>query len=500
MEDKEAPKDSRLVSILKAYRRKTLMEHLVGPFGSFLLHVVLVIVLIQVMVFSVQEKDPQIEVKIMEADAVDLEKFEEELEKLDDMKEMTDIAAPDDVVVDVDAPVADAPVTEDTTMDMEELNVLQDVMGPLVMKGLYEGRSSSGRAKSLGRFAGKHGKATEEAVIKALEWLKRNQKPDGSWAGRHPAAMTGLGLLTFLAHGETTSSANYGPTVRKAIEWMVNAYNNGGGGKFSAGFVPGRQADGGDNESYAHGIATYAVSEAYALTKIPDLKAVMEGAVYTIINGQQAGGLWDYRFAKGARWDLSVSGWQMQALKAAYTAGAEVPGIKDAMEKATEGVKRAQNYETGRFGYSSPGAGNDSITGVGVLSLQLLGHSEDKEARLGLQAMRAWDCEWDKAPPWGLYAWYYISQAKFHEGGPSWAGWNNKLAPTLTKAQNEDGSWPAPTTEKGEASEKDLGPVYSTTLAALTLQVYYRHLPTYQPIKVEPKEEEKKDDVAVEII
>jgi hypothetical protein len=42
--------------------------------------------------------------------------------------------------------------------------------------------------------------------------------------------------------------------------------------------------------------------------------------------------------------------------------------------------------------------------------------------------------------------------------------------------QLPDGHWDAPPPGREDA----YGPVYCTTLAALTLQVYYRGLPTYQ--------------------
>ena len=43
-------------------------------------------------------------------------------------------------------------------------------------------------------------------------------------------------------------------------------------------------------------------------------------------------------------------------------------------------------------------------------------------------------------------------------------------------------------------------PVYATTLAALTLQVYYRFLPTYQPIQAEKIDQKSDSDVTIEIL
>ena len=82
---------------------------------------------------------------------------------------------------------------------------------------------------------------------------------------------------------------------------------------------------------------------------------------------------------------------------------------------------------------------------------------------------------------WPFYAWYYITQARFHHGGRGWAVWNKQFAPVLCDMQNPDGSWcPAP-----DSSESMFGPVYFTTLAALQLEVYYRLLPTFKPVKID---------------
>ena len=96
------------------------------------------------------------------------------------------------------------------------------------------------------------------------------------------------------------------------------------------------------------------------------------------------------------------------------------------------------------------------------------------------------EIDWDEAPRHALYGWYYVTQAKFHQGGKTWNNWNSEFARLYTRKQNEDGSWTSP----AEDEEGPYGPVYSTTLAALTLQVYYRLLPTYQAEAVAPAEAE----------
>ena len=101
-----------------------------------------------------------------------------------------------------------------------------------------------------------------------------------------------------------------------------------------------------------------------------------------------------------------------------------------------------------------------------------------------------------------MYSWYYITQAKFHAGGGDWDFWNQKFAREIIRNQNEDGSWTSAGSnlkENSHGTETNHGPVYATTLAALTLQVYYRFLPSYKPIEVE-EEQKPSDDVVIEII
>jgi hypothetical protein len=333
----------------------------------------------------------------------------------------------------------------------------------------------------------------ERAVIKALEWLKRNQdKPGGSWGKKFNAntsAMTGLALLTFLAHGETTTSEDYGETVEMGLRFLTDLQKENGS------LIKG-------GRGYDHGIATYALAEAYALTQIPVLQEPLEKAVRVIIDGQQPEGGYNYNYSKGDRWDTSVVGWQVQALKAAYLAGLEVEGLAEALDRSVTFLKESAFTGSG-FAYSGKpgnrgGGAKPSMTGVGVLCLKLLGEGESNEAQAGIQYPERLDGKWDHA---SLYTWYYATQAKFHQGGGVWKAWNKLFAPELVTAQEEDGHWEfAP---NGHDHGKNQGPVYSTTLAALTLQVYYRFLPTFKQEAVEAKEpelaEELEDEVGVKI-
>ncbi len=476
---------------------KNVMEWMAGPTGSIVIHVALILALLFLVDLSVKEKDKEIEVQMIEVDEQKLDELLEEIKPPEELPDLTEMTPPE-VDIDMTPPPDVQDFTAAPIQDTVELEIATDAISPIIMKGLAPGqmsnRSGAGRAAAIGRYGGNWGQYAEAAVLRALEWLRINQNQDGSWGTHDKEAMAGLGILTYLAHGETTASEKYGQTVERAIRFLVARQNEKGE------FAKTDTTAG----TYSQAICVYALSEAYGMTRIPSLKSVMEKGVQLLIDGQQAKGGYDYKFAKGDRRDTSLGGWCCQAMKAAYIAGAENPNLHEAMEKAVQDMKSAQKADDGAFYYSYVGRSHSthSITAVAVLSLQLLGHAEDKETRAGLSYLGGADCKWDNPPEWPMYAWYYISQTKFHQGGANWTSWNNQFAPQFIRNQNPDGSWNSAGLglKAGTTGREDMHPVYATTLAALTLQVYYRFLPTYQPIQVEKIDQKSDNDVTIEIL
>lgn len=475
---------------------KNIMEWLAGPTGSAIIHIALILAALFLVDLSIKEEEAEIEVKVIEVDEQQLDELLEELEPPEELPEMVSEMEPPDVDMELQPPdvtdFAAAPVMDTVT----ELDIASDALSPIILKNLAPGsmanRSGAGRNASIAAFGGKWGEYAEAAVLRALEWLRINQNKDGSWGTADKEAYAGLGILTFLAHGETTASEKYGATVERAIRYLVAKQND-------KGHFDKIDTTGG---TYSQAICVYAISEAYGMTRIPSLKSVMEKGVQVLIDGQQARGGFDYRFAKGSRRDTSLGGWCCQAMKAAYIAGAENPKLHDAMEKAVEDMKSAQK-EDGSFYYTDNGShSTHSITAVAVLSMQLLGHGKDQAVKHGLNFLGSADCNWKDPPHWPMYAWYYIAQTKFHQGGANWKSWNNKFAPQFIRNQNPDGSWNSAgaAMKKGDHGRENYHPVYATTLAALTLQVYYRFLPTYQPIEDKVIDQKSDSDVQIEIL
>ena len=341
--------------------------------------------------------------------------------------------------------------------------------------GAFGHRGGTARTQAIMENGGK--KASEEAVLKGLKWLVDHQNPDGSWGPAYQGAMTGFALLSFLGHNELPVSADYGPTVQKGLDWLVeNGKKNAGHMNMAAGFdQPG---------VYAHAIATYALGEYYGMTKDERVVDLFKQAIGYIVAGQGPDGGWMYAYDKSES-DTSVTGWQIQALKAAHLSGLNIDGVDPALDKAMLDLKRVQ-ADDGSFGYRKATPGNYSLTGAGVLCTYFWKQEKDKSVQEGIQFMMKQidrehpvDYHHEKAD---LYAWYYNTQACLMVGGGAWTKWNARFQDQLTKNQNPDGSWP-PVAGKSPGGEmqrdpEGAGPYFRTTLCILMLEVFYRYSPT----------------------
>jgi hypothetical protein len=237
---------------------------------------------------------------------------------------------------------------------------------------------------------------------------------------------------------------------------------------------------------YEHGIATYALGEMYTLARmgsksLPGMREAFEQGVQVIIDNQQAGGSWVYDTEKGfyspSREDLSVTGWQYQALKAARLTSLKINGLNGAIDKTVKYIEGKQTKDGGIGNPNREGGYNQwNLTGAGTLGLQTLAHG-GKKTEIKKAIGFAYDL-FKKEPPefasGDMYGWYYYHQAFFQYGGEEWKYWNELVLPQILKAQQPDGSWKP----NGGGHNPTAGGdnVYSTALCTLMLEVYYRYL------------------------
>ena len=359
----------------------------------------------------------------------------------------------------------------------------------------YQLRSKEQRGQALQQFGGTM--ESEAAVDLALKWLASIQDEQGFWdgdaygagkidfeggvnrefAGRDAdTGLTALSVLAFLGKQNTLEEGEYSANVTEALHWLVDQQGKNSQGY--DGYLGGNAAE--IAGMYSHAIATFAIAEAYAMTKDPTkseflLKPLQKAVRFTLLCQLDDGG-WRYIREQGGGGDMSIFGWQLMALKSAQAAGLEIP--LETRQKMNQFLQqRGLGKSGGLAAYRANERPTVAMTAESLFCKQMLGlkreHPSCDEAVQFLLSN----------PPTrqslNLYTWYYSTLAMFQYGGEEWDRWNVPLRDLLIAEQviagPNAGSW-EPRDQWGGYG----GRIYSTAFAALTLEVYYRYLPLYR--------------------
>ncbi len=163
------------------------------------------------------------------------------------------------------------------------------------------------------------------------------------------------------------------------------------------------------------------------------------------------------------------------SLKSAELAGIAVP------EKTRQGVIRfLQSVSSGQYGgrasYRPGEQPTRTMTAEALVCWQFVGLQRDHPA-----CTEASDYILGELPGQGeynLYYWYYATLSLYQLQGAGWQRWNDALRTALVSRQVKAGplagSWDTSNVWGGHG-----GRVYTTAVATLTLEVYYRFLPIY---------------------
>lgn len=308
----------------------------------------------------------------------------------------------------------------------------------------------------------------EAAVDRAVEYLVKNQRPDGTWEHRINAAgpnngVNAICLLSLLGAGHAPNRGPYRQAVARAVGYILSTQDDKGLYK-----SPGNS----HGPMYEHALATLAMVEAYGFVPTPAMRASVQKAVDLIVASQNPEGGWRYQ-PQPADADLSVTVMQVVALRAAINARLTVPD--EVVEKA-KGYVRKCIVPSGGFAYQ-PGKGpNAAQSSAGALSMQLLGEFDDPAVERAL----LWVQQLQYQP--GMdgyfhYMNYYAMQAHFQAGGEHWAAWHPRVRKLLLETQSEDGSWPGYGEDRFNGGSVK---AYSTAFSAMCLEVYMHYLPAYQ--------------------
>jgi len=364
----------------------------------------------------------------------------------------------------------------------------------------YRLRSIERRADIARKFGGTE--ETERAVENALAWLATHQTTAGYWdadrygSGRGPESdvadlnlseerkktrresglksdtgVTALSLLTFLAAGYTNEEGQYADHVERAIQWLISQQRQDG-------FLGGDATYFAAN--YCHGMATYALAEALGMQSNPSTATELNQAVRAAVNYSLAiqnttDGGWRYR-PRSSEGDMSLFGWQLMALKSAEISGIPIP--EQSRNRLIAFLRnRSLGKNKGLAAYRPGEAPTPAMTAEALFCKQILGIRRGNP-----QSTEAVNYLLRKPPriaDWNLYYWYYGTLAIYQYGGDEWDRWNRAMRDTLVSTQKTEG--------ENAGSWDPVGPwgpyggrIYSTALATLCLEVYYRFLPLYE--------------------
>ena len=340
----------------------------------------------------------------------------------------------------------------------------------------------------------------------------------GLYSTQADVGLTSLALLTFLGAGYSPDAEQIlvdqragrpyvigKDIVRPGLKWLVEQQRPDG--SFS---------DGGAYFLYNEALATLALCEAYGLTRRPYWKKPAQRALEFICRAQKPSPLdpsrlwgWRYQPASLARdggagssvlseADISVTGWMVMALKSGQLAGLSVP------QASIDGALDFTRWSTaggGLVGYLGPETAGDPIVGdhdefayhPGTMSsigmcvrIFLEQDRADPFLEQGAEVLLADLPALGSAetPQVDYYYWYYGSLALNQFDGPDsprrtnrfWGPWNRAMNDTILALQDKSkeacsfGGWMAP-----DRWAYGFGPVYTTAISVLTLEVYYRY-------------------------
>jgi hypothetical protein len=370
--------------------------------------------------------------------------------------------------------------------------------------------------------------ATENSVQMALDFLARHQRADGSFdwntflkrceektpcptvAGvriqMEDVGITSLCSLAFFGAGCGQAKGRYSGVLSRAMEYLLSRQMANGDYKKD-------DLIGGYNRPLA--LQAYAEAQLASVEDQTFLPYIQRGVDFIASIQAEKGG-WRYRVVDNAN-DSSVVAWVLFASKAAEKAHAHVRRsiyegcdmvlwkdqthpvaekedfIRDVDPNYAFDVSYGKPYYEFWTGYQDAiFEKNKATTALGLMSRILLGYRRSHPFCIGsankiltqipamLKKGETWKT-WQPIPDYQcpMYFFYYATLSMHQMGGKYFAEWNKVLKEVLPNTQFKEGcergSWASWGREDQAFSR-----LYTTAMATLTLETYYRYAPILQ--------------------
>ena len=312
----------------------------------------------------------------------------------------------------------------------------------------------------------------DKVMERGAEYLFTAQQPNGALSAARSDTMTALGIMALASMGHQPSDpGKYGRVLRKALNFILREkpsryYKNDPNLVYFG-------ADG--SRMYGHGITTLCLTEMLGMgvgkEQESRLREVCKKALRLILRSQRVAksgrlkGGWRY-YPTSHDSDLSITAWQLLALRSGKGAGMDVP--KESIDVAVRYLKGSYISRGNVKGcaYTPGGRPSLAMAAAGLLSLQVCGEHDSQEAKGSAEWLSSQNVI---GGGHFYYSTYYYSQAMQKQGKVMAKKAREIVEKALLKKQQKNGSWSG-----------GHGPIYCTSMAMLSLSVKYHYLPIYQ--------------------
>ncbi len=324
------------------------------------------------------------------------------------------------------------------------------------------------------RFGARVPADVEVIYERGLSWLAEHQMESGDWGGQpashgrgsNGAAITGMGVMVFLASGEDPNFGKYSQNLRAAVRSMITAQDG------ATGYL--------GNSMYHHGFGMLGLSEVYGVLdedtlwvgteneRRRSIGEALELAVRCAVTAQKNNSWGGWRYSPSDNnSDTSVAGAVLMGLFAARNAGVKVPD--ECIDKAIEYFRKMTSSQGG-VGYSGSSGGSTARKNLQAIAslVYAVGRRKDLKESQAVFRQTAGNIQYSPTS-YPFYFRYYMAQALFQGDFAAWDKWNTQTIRQLKAMQSDDGSFPS-----------SYGPAYGTAMSLLALALNYRFLPIYE--------------------
>ncbi len=326
----------------------------------------------------------------------------------------------------------------------------------------------------------------EKSIARGIAFLLSQQNDEGAIGAREDKrsnanAFTGLAIMAMVAVGHQPKDATpEGRALAKALDFILKNDRMDETGYYG-------KSDG--SRMYGHGIVTLMLAEMVGMGADARQDSLIrercQKAIDLIVRAQKVD-KHNQKYRGGWRYtpdshdaDLSVTVWQVMALRAAKNAGLEVP--KETIEQAIRYIKisyRSDRDENGMpknmvsaFSYEPGGGPTYSTAAEGLLALQICGEYESPELKGTVDWLNKQKIE--PLQRYFYYGTYYYTQGMYQRGTDLGREARQRVENILLAEQKGEGFWQG----RGEEGSSK---TYSTALALLSLSVNHHFMPIYQ--------------------